>query len=298
MEKKTILITGATTGIGRHAALFLARRGHRVFATGRNEAALARLALEAEGTSLEILRLDVTSAASIEAARAEVDRRTGGRGLDALVNNAGFGIAAPTELLSDADLRSQFETNVFGLMAVTRAFLPAMHERGRGRVVNVSSVGGRVTLPMYGGYNATKYAVESLSDALRRELGPLGIDVVLIEPGVIKSEFIERSMTPMDGYAAAAAGRYGRVLQRWSKIRALSEARAADPRCVARAMARAIEARRPRARYVTPLSARLMLAFAQVLPTRLVDLVMRLAIGHRRPRLGARAGSRSMALQA
>jgi NADP-dependent 3-hydroxy acid dehydrogenase YdfG len=151
---KTILITGATAGIGKHVALHLARKGYRVFASGRNAAALERLASEAAGTALETLRLDVTDAASIEAAREEIDRRTDGHGVDVLVNNAGYGLAGALEELADADIRAQFDTNVFGLVAVTRAFLPAMRRRGSGRVLNVSSVGGRITFPLFGAYTA------------------------------------------------------------------------------------------------------------------------------------------------
>src|SRR5579871_1628690 len=176
---QTILITGATSGIGRETALYLARRGHRVIASGRNREQLASLKEEAAGAALETVRLDVCDAQSIAEAAKEVERTTGGRGIDALVNNAGFGFAVAADEMTDADLRAQFETNVFGLMAMVRAFVPQMRARGRGRIVNVSSVGGRVTLPFFGAYNATKYAVESLSDAMRIELKPFGVDVAI-----------------------------------------------------------------------------------------------------------------------
>src|SRR6185437_3350064 len=136
MKKLTVLITGATSGIGRHAALHLAERGHRVIATGRSERALVELA--ASHPALETLRLDVTDQASIDAAARAVTEMTGGRGLDVLVNNAGYGALGPTESISDADMRAQYDVNVFGLMAVTRAFLPRMRERGEGRIINVS----------------------------------------------------------------------------------------------------------------------------------------------------------------
>src|SRR5262249_55022011 len=135
-----------------------------------------------------------------------------GYGLDALVNNAGFGVAVPVDEISDADLRAQFETNVFGLVAMVCAFVPKMRARGRGRVVNVSSIGGRMTLPFLGSYNATKHAVESLSDAMRVELGAFGIDVSLIEPGGIRTNFATRTIdestayrNPESPYAAAHA---------------------------------------------------------------------------------------------
>src|SRR4051794_39927695 len=153
---KTILITGATAGIGRHAALELVRQGHHVIATGRREAALATLKDEAaplaskSGGRLDVLKLDVTDAASVGSAVLEVDALTDSRGLDVLVNNAGYGQMGPVEEVTDADLRRQYDTNVFGLMSVTRAFLPRMRARGEGRIVNVGSIGGGAALPPVG----------------------------------------------------------------------------------------------------------------------------------------------------
>ena len=146
-----VLITGATAGIGRTTALELARLGYHVIATGRRAGELDKLRAEAPaGTRLDTAILDVTSAESIAAAVATVDRLTGGHGLDVLVNNAGFGLVGPMTEISDADLRRQYDTNVFGLMAVTRAFVPAMRDRGRGRIINVSSMGGKMTFPFMG----------------------------------------------------------------------------------------------------------------------------------------------------
>src|SRR5688572_1176943 len=152
----TILITGATSGIGRHAALHLARAGHRVIASGRRAAVLADVVAESGG-AITPLVLDVDDAASIARATTEVEALTDGRGLDVLVNNAGYATVGALAELSDAHLRAQFETNVFGLMAVTRAFLPAMVARGRGRVLNVSSVSGRIPAPLLGAYHGSKY---------------------------------------------------------------------------------------------------------------------------------------------
>ena len=272
-DSRTILITGATSGIGRFAALYLARLGHTVIATGRNRDALESLTVDAYGARLSALRLDVTDDASIQAAVAHVDTITGGRGLDVLVNNAGYGLLAPLSEVSDADLRRQFDTNVFGLMAVTRAFLPAMRERGSGRIINVSSVGGRITMPFGGAYSASKYALESISDALRVELAPFGIQVVLIEPGVIRSEFGNRSMDLVGQYRVDGSP-YAPVFDRAEELQARSEQMAVGPDVIARVMARAIEARRPAARYVAPIRARLMLALVEALPTRAADALM------------------------
>lgn len=275
---QTILITGATTGIGRHAALHLARQGHKVFATGRNEAALATLREEAAGTSLETLRLDVTDAASIAAARATVMTRTDGRGLDALVNNAGYGEASPVELTTDEDMRAMYETNVFGLMAVTRAFLPQMRERGQGRIINVSSMGGRVTFPFFGVYNSTKYAVESLSDALRQELKAFGVQVVLIEPGVIQTEFANTATKHLARHSDPSSP-YAWALAKADEMRAQSDAMAVGPAVVSRALEHAITASRPRARYVAPFSTNFILWLKVLLPTRVLDTILTTALG-------------------
>jgi NAD(P)-dependent dehydrogenase (short-subunit alcohol dehydrogenase family) len=287
MKPLTFLITGATAGIGRHAALHLARAGHRVFATGRRESALASLQEEAHGLALETLRLDVTDAASIEAARVEIAARTNGHGIDVLVNNAGYGLVAPVDALEPSDLRAQFETNVFGLVAMIRAFVGPMRARGSGRIINVSSVGGRVTFPFMGAYNATKHAVESISDAARMELAPFGIRVSVIEPGVIKSEFADVAMStaklpPGSPYAAVLADADG-----MKKRFAATEV---GPMTVTRAIEKAATARRPAARYVAPKRTYLFLAFFKLLPTAWVDAALRAASGLTRKKLSAGFG--------
>ncbi len=267
-QKEIVLVTGATSGIGRATALMLARGGHRVFATGRRQNLLDSLAAEAKGLQLETLVLDVSKAESIAAAKAEIDRRTGGHGVDAVVNNAGYGQAAPLAEIADTQLRAQFETNVFGLMAVTRAFLPAMLERRAGRVVNVSSVGGKVTFPLLGAYNATKHAVESLSDALRVELKPLGVQVSIIEPGAIATEFNDVSVASI---TPAAGSLYTEALRAAEQTSARFAKRAVGPEHVARAIAHAVTSRRPRVRYVVPFNANVILWLAKLLPTAWFD---------------------------
>jgi len=276
---RIILITGATSGIGRHAALHLARAGHRVFATGRNTKALE--ALRDEAPEIETIRLDVTSTASIEAASFLVDEKTDGYGVDVLINNAGYGAAGPTELITDADMRAQYETNVFGLMAVTRAFVSKMRRRGSGTIVNVSSLGGRLTMPMMGVYNSTKYAVESLSDALRVELRPFDVHVALIEPGVIDTGFADRSMVEVAKYRDPQSP-YAPVLARAEELRALTERTAVGPECITRAIEKAATSRRPRARYVAPFRAAILIGFLRLLPTRMADALLAWASGFTR----------------
>ena len=275
-NSKTVFITGATAGIGRTTALHLAALGHHVIASGRRRAELDRLAAEGRGLAgvLDVVSLDVTDAASIAAAVNAVGTLTGERGLDVLINNAGFGVLGPTSEISDAEMRRQYETNVFGLMSVTRAFLPAMRARRAGRIINVSSMGGRITLPYFGVYNSTKYAVESLSDALRYELRPFGIDVALIEPGVIRTNFEATAVQGLDGFAATP---YARALANYERMSKATDRFASDPIVVARAIARAVAARRPAARYVAPRSTSLALWLSMVLPTSVWDWAMRRA---------------------
>jgi short-subunit dehydrogenase len=278
---KTILITGATAGIGRHAALELVRQGHRVIATGRREAALASLAEEARAIgkgSLEVLRLDVTDEAAVKAAAEAIGA------VDVLVNNAGYGQMGPVETVTDAELRRQFDTNVFGLMNVTRAFLPSMRERGHGRVVNVGSIGGRVTFPLMGAYNATKYAVESISDALRNEVAPFGISVSIVEPGPIKTEFNDRAMEtiPLERFAGSP---YEKVVRGAERLRERFEAQSASPEVTTRAIVHASLASRPRVRYVVPFSSAIMLAIVENLPTRIFDALIRAFSGLTRKNL-------------
>jgi short-subunit dehydrogenase len=275
---KTILITGATAGIGRHAALHLARRGHHVIATGRNEKALAALAASGASLRLDTVRLDVTDAESIARAVFEVDRLTEGRGLDVLVNNAGYGHAGAIADLGDEDLRAQFETNVFGLMAVTRAFLPRMLARRAGRIVNLSSIGGRITMPFFGAYHASKYAVEALSDSLRLELVPFGVDVSIVEPGPIRSEFSNRSVEVINKVSRPDSP-WAAVYARAEEVQAMSDRNAFDPIHTSRAIEKAATARRPRVRYVVPGRLAPVLALLRALPARLVDALMRRAIG-------------------
>jgi NAD(P)-dependent dehydrogenase (short-subunit alcohol dehydrogenase family) len=277
LVSKTVLITGATAGIGRYLALDLARRGYRVFATGRREAELAKL--RAEVPSIETLRMDVTSAASVDEGRARIEALTNGHGLDVLINNAGYGVGGAIEEVTDEDLRAQFDTNVFGLMTVTRAFLPKMRARGAGRIVNVGSIAGRLTFPMFGAYHASKHAVEALSDALRCELAPFGIQVSLIEPGPIHTEFGERASTQLEKYRANAESPYANVYARAEEIKLRAAENAVGPEAVGKVVLRAIEARRPAARYVVPFSARVFVALAEWMPTRLFDWAMRQFIG-------------------
>lgn len=277
---KIVLVTGATAGIGRMTALHLAKQGHHVLATGRKLGELAKLKAEAQSlrtdrdapVRLDTLALDVTSAASIATAVGEVDAITNGYGLDVLVNNAGFGVLGPTSEITDEEMRRQYDTNVFGLMSVTRAFLPKMQARRAGRIINVSSVGGRITLPFFGVYNSTKYAVESLSDALRYELGAWNIDVTLIEPGVIRTNFEATATGEVQRFANTA---YGPAIAKTEELSRRADKFASEPIVVAKAIARAVRARRSPARMVAPRSNNLLIWMSAIVPTRMWDWSMR-----------------------
>src|SRR5919198_480433 len=182
---KAVLITGCSTGIGRATAERLAGRGHTVYATARRPESIADL----EGKGCRTLALDVTDEASMQAAVEAVEEAEGAVG--ALVNNAGYSQSGAIESVPLDRIRAQFETNVFGLIRMCQLVLPGMRRQGWGRIVNVSSMGGRLTFPGGGAYHATKHAVEALSDALRFEVRAFGVDVALIEPGLIKTRFGE-----------------------------------------------------------------------------------------------------------
>ena len=280
IEKKIILVTGATGGIGKETALHLARLGHRVLATGRKTDGLEALEHESRGLSLETFRIDLNDAESIAAAKDEVDTRTEGYGLDVLVNNAGFGLMAPMELITGEDMRSQFETNLFGLVALTQRFLPAMRERRSGRIINVSSVVGRVAMPMQGVYSATKFALEAVSDALRIEVRGFGVSVSLVEPGTIRTHFEATAGSTVSKYQAMESP-YPTPLDRYRKVVEYSYKLAPGPKCIVKTIEKIVRSPRPGARYVSPWRYHFILWFTRFFPTSWFDRIMQRVLGVR-----------------
>jgi NAD(P)-dependent dehydrogenase (short-subunit alcohol dehydrogenase family) len=269
-DKLTVLITGCSTGIGRATAERLAAAGHTVYATARRLEALADL----EGRGCRTLALDVTDEASMEAAVARIDEEAGG--VDALINNAGYSQSGAVETLAMDALRRQFETNVFGLVRLTQLVLPGMRGRGFGRIVNISSMGANFTFPGGGAYHATKYAVEALSDALRYEVEGFGIDVVVVQPGAIRTEFDKAAVSSLE-HAGGADDVYAEFNRKVG--RATQEAYEKGPLKllggeaddVAKVIEKAITAKRPRTRYhVTP-SATLLIGQSHLMPDRIWD---------------------------
>jgi NAD(P)-dependent dehydrogenase (short-subunit alcohol dehydrogenase family) len=276
-ESCSVLITGCSSGIGIVCAQTLAARGWRVFATARRPEDVARLAAQ----GCEALPLDVDDPASICAAVDEVLRRTGGR-LDALVNNAGFGLAGAVEDLSRAALRAQFETNLFGLVELTNRVIPVMRAQGHGRIVMMSSLLGFVAFPYRGAYTASKFALEGISDTLRLELEGSGIAVALIEPGPIESRFRANAHAAFRKWVDVA--RSVHQAQYAAQERRLTREGPAAPftlpaEAVARAVVHATEAPRPRARYRVTVPAHLLHAARRLLPTCLLDRLLRRASG-------------------
>jgi NAD(P)-dependent dehydrogenase (short-subunit alcohol dehydrogenase family) len=268
-----ILITGATAGIGRAAAILLHNKGHRVFAAGRSQEALE--ALERDHSGMIAVAMDVTQTGSVAAAAEQVSGMLEGQPLDVLVNNAGYALVGPLEEIPDEDWERQYQTNVLGLVRVTRAFLPAMRERRRGRIVNVSSVAGRVTVPFFAPYNSTKHAVESISDSLRHELHPHGIDVVVIEPGAVKTRFGSLERDQIDSYIEAGSP-YTMQLETLRAFHEDLHAKGADPVTVAGAIVEACEQDKPAPRRVVPLfPGSAFIAIKALLPTRVSDWIVR-----------------------
>jgi NADP-dependent 3-hydroxy acid dehydrogenase YdfG len=280
-ESLKILVTGASSGIGRAVAIELAERGHTVFAAARRRATLDDLAASHRG--IVAVPLDVNDEDSIDTAWTLIESATRGGGVDVLVNAAGFALTGPIETLSTREVKRQFDTNVFGLLAVTRAVLPSMRARGAGRVINISSIVGRTSFPAMGVYGATKYAVEALSDSLRMELAPLGIKVVLIEPGFVATDIVdastrERGDVPAASLPAEDVDGYGPLIEGAEKFLAKQMKQAMPATALARKIADAAEARRPRTRYVAPVSAKGLVAAFTRLPDRIADAAKRRAI--------------------
>lgn len=263
MDAPVALVTGASAGFGLLTTIELARRGARVVPTMRDRARRGALdeAAGAAGVSTEpLVDLDVTDAASIRAA-AERVRGDYGR-LDILVNNAGYSCVGPMEAIAAAQLRRQIETSVVGVAEVTKAFLPLMRARGRGRVVVVSSMAGRVAVPLMAPYNAAKFAVEGLVEAWSYELRPFGVDFSLIEPGTFRTEFPDRQ-----DWADAREGPYADMARVTAEKTALRYRMGGDPARVARLIARvSLQRRRPRLRYAAGVDAHVGLVAQALLP--------------------------------
>jgi|DewCreStandDraft_5_1066085.scaffolds.fasta_scaffold00081_139 NAD(P)-dependent dehydrogenase (short-subunit alcohol dehydrogenase family) len=269
----TTVVTGATDGLGRATALLLAKRGFRVFACGRNAEKRARLEAEARQRQLPltVLEMDVTRDDSVERALDEI--RTQAGPIYAVVNNAGISIVAVAEELRLEHFRQVFETNFFGAVRVTQRVLPEMRRAGRGRIINISSIAGRVALPLFGAYSGSKFALEGFSDALRLEVHPFGIYVSVLEPGFIPTSMQQTAIELSGEYVAGAAtSPYARVykgfVEGWKRR---TQGVRATPEDCARVVLRAMTETPPRPRYTVTRGAAWMSFFRRWLSDRAVD---------------------------
>jgi short-subunit dehydrogenase len=263
---KTILITGASSGIGRAAVYYFQQRNWQVVATMRRPEQASELAAL---PNVICLPLDVVDRPSIYQAIKSAIARFGS--IEAIVNNAGYGAVGAFEAASATDIQNQFDTNVFGLMNVTRAILPHMRSQGRGKIINISSVGGRVTFPIYSIYHATKWAVEGFSESLRYELRPFNIQVKLIEPGAIKTDFYQRSQVV---FAKPDLTEYDAYQQMVLKNVEKAEADAPDPQIVAAMIYKAVTDKSDRLRYSVGNQTPLLLLLRRLLPQSWFDQIV------------------------
>jgi NAD(P)-dependent dehydrogenase (short-subunit alcohol dehydrogenase family) len=275
------LITGGTDGLGRAAAVMLAQRGYRVFAGGRNAERIAVLQRFADERKLLLtaMELDVCDDTSVNRAVAEIEKTAGT--VDVLVNNAGIAIAAVMEEITLAHLHKQFETNFFGLVRLSQRVLPGMRQKLSGRIINMSSIGGKLASPLFGPYSSSKHAVEAVSDAMRLEVYPFGIRVVLIEPGYIPTSMNQNAAELSSAYAKGAEQSpykavYQGFLNAWGKTTKSSHY---TPEDCARVVMRAIEDDPPRARYPVTREAKIGILARRLLSDRAMDRQMRKKMG-------------------
>jgi len=286
------VVTGASTGIGAATARELARQGFHVLAGVRRD----RDADAIRGPGLEPLIIDITNPQHIQTLAARVRGDSQGRAIGALINNAGVQANVPIEAFAMEEWRRLFEVNLFGHVAVTQALLPELI-RSKGRVINISSVGGKVAMGAYGPYAATKFALEAVSDSLRRELATVGVGVVIVEPGAVRTEMLDRAIATADELMSAMTPeqnqRYGRLVHAVN-AQAMSSTKAGLPaEAAAKVIAKAVTARRPRTRYTVGRDAALITRLARFLPDRTLDRVIAAGL---RPHLPS-AGSRSAPIQ-
>jgi len=274
-DRGAVLITGASIGIGRASAIYLDRLGFRVFAGVRKQADADALTADASPRLVPVT-IDVTDVASIDAAVEVIDAQAP-EGLAGLVNNAGIALTGPLEFIELDRVRHQFEVNFFGQLAVTQAFLPAIRRR-TGRILNMSSMSGQLAAPFYGPYSASKHALEAASDALRGELAPWGIHVVVIEPGSVSTPIWERGheigMAAMNALPESGRQLYAETLKAGFASIAEQEQRGIPVERVAKVVAQALLAREPRTRYVVGRDARVGILTSRLLPDRLRDRLL------------------------
>jgi len=263
-EPGVVLITGASSGIGEAIALLLHQHGHVVYAGARRTDRMAALAEQGISTHALDVTDDASTAAMIQTIIDEQGR------IDTLINNAGYGSYGSVEDVPISEGRSQFDVNLFGLARLTQLVIPHMRAAGRGRIINMASMGGHFGEPLGAWYHASKFAVEGFSDSLRLELHGFGIDVILIEPGAVKTEWSRISTDSAETYSGHTA--YAGQVKSMQRLYSLADRFGAEPTVVADALLHAVEARRPKTRYVMPVLAKAIIAANTLLTDRFLDL--------------------------
>ncbi len=278
---RAVIVTGTSTGIGKATALMLDHQGFHVFAGVRRQEdadALQRQASE----RLTAIHLDVTDDESIQAARELVQQAVGPDGLAGLVNNAGSTVPCPVEYLPMEEFRRQLEVNLFGPFALVKTFLPLL-EKGRGRIVNVTSAGGRIAIPYMATYSASKFGLEGLSDTLRMELGRLGMHVSVVEPGgvatAMRGKLIRDTERWVGSFPKAGRERYGKLVETMARRVDAHSEHGSPPEVIARAILHALTSRRPKTRYAVGAGAKRLLTLRRILSDRMVDRIMFKTIG-------------------
>jgi NAD(P)-dependent dehydrogenase (short-subunit alcohol dehydrogenase family) len=269
---RTVIITGCSTGIGRATAARLGQRDDwTVYATARKPETLAEL----ESAGCRTLALDVTDEASMVAAVDAVKAESGR--IDALVNNAGYSQSGASETLDVGEVRRQFETNVFGLLRLSQLVLPTMREQREGRIVNISSMGGKIVFPGGGAYHATKFAVEAFSDAMRFEVAGFGVKVVIIEPGLITTKFDQTAVGSMDLEGVGPYAEFNQTVASATEdiYKGPMKRLGGPPEAVAKVIEKALTARRPRTRYKVTPSATMSIVGRRLMSDRMWDTAMR-----------------------
>lgn len=270
MNDKIVLITGASSGIGKATAIRLKNRGFTVYACARRADRMKDL----QKQGISIIKMDVTQDKSMVNGVASIIKKDGR--IDILVNNAGYGSFGALEDVPLSEGKYQFDVNVFGLARMTQLVLPYMRKNKYGKIINISSIGGKIYEPMGSWYHATKFAVEGLSDCLRLEVRDFGIDVILIEPGGIETEWKEISMKNL--LKVSGKTDYGRLAKMSAKMFATTYKRASDPDIIARVIEKSICARKPKTRYAAGFGAGPMLFMRKILPDKIYDNLVLFAI--------------------
>ena len=273
-QGQTVLITGASSGIGKATALYLAERGYDVVGTSRSTARLADLEAEASALGLSVsgVELDINSDDAATKVMAGIIDERGA--IDVLVNNAGYGLWGPVERLSVEETKAQFETNFFAALRLIKAVVPGMVKRGSGRIINMSSVEGRLATPFNGAYAASKFALEGMSEALRAELRPFGVFVSVVEPGLFRTEFQKNQVVGEGVDSAADASHYAPYIDAYRAKHGRYGWLVSDPTGVARVVHKIVRSRRPAFRHPVGIEARLGMLGARLIPERIFQALV------------------------